>query len=111
MEGMSLNMVKTATSGVLGHGQIHSLQYIENPQSENFIINSEKLEQELNEDKLIKSWTKRVYSLGMVASARNARNLSLIGINPKTEFQTTSLSNKFDQTSPGENLSEIFLPP
>jgi ABC-type lipoprotein release transport system permease subunit len=89
MEGMSKNMIETATSGILGHAQIHNRQYIKKPSTE-FVIKEHKvLEDKLNKNKMIKSWSRRVYSLGMIASPRNSRNISLIGIDSQKEILTT----------------------
>jgi len=105
MEGMIQNMVKTATSGLLGHAQIHSSSYIENPEVEFTIHGPNKLINKISKESLIKSWSRRVYSLGMISSPRNAINTSLIGIDLEAESKTTEIIKYLSKGSflPSEN--------
>ncbi|MDH5647680.1 MAG: ABC transporter permease [Candidatus Heimdallarchaeota archaeon] len=105
MEGMIQNMVKTATSGLLGHGQIHHSSYIKNPEVEFVIKNPKNIESKILNESVIQSWSRRVYSLGMISSPRNAINTSLVGIDLRAEKKTTDIINYLTKGSflPSEN--------
>ncbi|MDB9787104.1 ABC transporter permease [Bacteriovoracaceae bacterium] len=92
MEGMVENMIKTTTNGILGHAQIHNQKFIVNRKPEYVIQNYQRLVRILENDTSVKSWTSRVQAMGMVASPRNAKNVTIFGIDSKREKATTGLN-------------------
>lgn len=91
MRGMVDQMVYNGLETFVGHMQIHQKNYREDPS----IVNSmsmpdENLRRVLNE---AEAWTMRVRVPAVINSERESRGISLMGINPHTEAQTSFVAS------------------
>lgn len=87
MRGMVDQMVYNGLETFVGHMQIHQKNYREDPS----IVNSmsmpdENLRKALNE---AEAWTMRVRVPAVINSERESRGISLMGVSPRTEAQTS----------------------
>lgn len=104
MEGMTVNMVKAATSTFMGEAQIHYEGFTDTMEVEKVITDHETLLKELENEPEIKSFAPRVKTLGMVTSAANVQSLLLVGIDPQKEKELSKMDEAIIE---GEYLSDI----
>lgn len=83
--GMEENMVKSATASFLGEGQIQAQGFRQMGEVENTIKNLEWVVLNLKKENIVRHFTLRTMSLGMITSPSNVSSLNLVGINPDTE--------------------------
>lgn len=83
--GMQRNMINSATESFLGEGQIHGEKFRETLEVENTISNLDETIASLKADSLVKNFTVRIMSLGMISSPADVSAISLVGIDPTTE--------------------------
>ena len=104
MEGMTVNMVKAATSTFMGEAQIHYEGFTDTMEVEKVITDHETLLKELENEPEIKSFAPRVKTLGMVTSAANVQSLLIVGIDPQKEKELSKMDEAIIE---GEYLSDI----
>lgn len=92
-DGTYGNIINTFTSSQTGHVQIHDKEYLNRPSLYKTINCPEKIATYLNASPLIRSWTPRLYSAGLVSVGEKTAGVRIIGLDPKREIQTV----KFDQ--------------
>ncbi|MEE4310258.1 MAG: FtsX-like permease family protein [candidate division KSB1 bacterium] len=83
--GMRDNMIASATSSFLGEGQIHQKDFRTTQSVENTIQNKDWVVSNLEEEKIVEHFTRRVMNMAMINSAANMSSISLVGIDPETE--------------------------
>jgi ABC-type lipoprotein release transport system permease subunit len=83
--GMEKNMIHSATSSFLGEGQIHRSGYREMNEVELTINNLPDLLSRLEHEDIVKHFTSRVMSFGMITSPANVSSITLVGVHPSTE--------------------------
>jgi ABC-type lipoprotein release transport system permease subunit len=91
--GMQRNMINSATESFLGEGQIHGEKFRETLEIENTINNLDKTIASLKTDSLVKDFTVRTMSLGMISSPADVSAISLIGIEPSTEKNISQIDD------------------
>ncbi|MBP7433933.1 ABC transporter permease [bacterium] len=103
MEGMTVNMVKAATSTFMGEAQIHYDGFTDTMEVEKVITDPETLLKQLENEPEIKSFAPRVKTLGMVTSAANVQSLLLVGIDPQKEKELSKMDEALIE---GEYISD-----
>jgi ABC-type lipoprotein release transport system permease subunit len=83
--GMEENMVKSATSSFLGEGQIHREGFRETQGVEVTVNRLDEVVSGLQQEPIVKHFTKRVMAFGMITSPANVSAINLTGIDPSTE--------------------------
>jgi ABC-type lipoprotein release transport system permease subunit len=83
--GMLESMIRTATDTFLGQGQIQARGFRDTLSVEKTINNPEELLESLGNETLIKNFSPRIVSIGMLSSAAGVNSVVLYGIKPETE--------------------------
>ncbi len=97
MSGMVDNMVNNAISWQISHVQIHNKRYLDNPDINATIVNSDELIQQLSEDPQILSFSARFLVDGMIGSAHSNKGVRINGININQEAKQTPLALNIKQ--------------
>ena len=85
MDGMTNNMIQSATSSFLGEAQIHGGDFRETQEVEKTVGNPDQVVADLNQDPLVDKFTLRTLSMGMITSPANVNAVLLVGVKPETE--------------------------
>ncbi len=91
MRGMEQNLIKLTTTSLLGEGQVHNRAFVETMDSDFPIAEPLKTEALIKSDPHVVAYSKRVLSLGMVASTKSSKNILIYGINGEKEKQVNSV--------------------
>ncbi|HOS11887.1 MAG TPA: FtsX-like permease family protein [Candidatus Aminicenantes bacterium] len=83
--GMADNMIAAATASFTGEAQIHGRDFLLARDANLTVAGSERLLADLRNDTLVKAFTPRTLSQGMVTSAANVNPVLLVGVRPDTE--------------------------
>ncbi len=83
--GMENNMVESATSTFLGEGEIHRDGFRSTEQAELTINRLDWVVSHLKQEKIVRHFTERVMSFGMITSPANVTAINVVGIDPATE--------------------------
>ncbi|MCO5230187.1 MAG: ABC transporter permease [Chitinophagales bacterium] len=92
--GLNTQRIGNAINSGLGHIQIHHPEYTKEYNPKYFIKDTALLSQTLSQIPTIKSWSYHNNFTGMIASPTSGYGVALIGINPLTEKNTTSIHTK-----------------
>lgn len=92
--GLNTQRIGNAINSGLGHIQIHHPEYTKEYNPKYFIKDTASLHQTLSQLPVIKSWSYHNNFTGMIASPTGGYGVALIGINPLTEKNTTSIHTK-----------------
>lgn len=92
MSGMVDNMVNNAISWQISHVQIHNRHYLENPDINSTIVDSDLLIQRLSVDPQVKAISARFLVDGMIGSAHSSRGVRVNGINIDSEAKLSPLA-------------------
>ncbi|PWI33295.1 ABC transporter permease [Vibrio albus] len=103
MSGMVDNMVHNAIAWQISHVQVQNKRYLENPDINATIVDSEPLLQRLSSDPQVLSFSARFLVDGIVGSAHSSKGVRINGIDIASEAKLTPLSEHIEQ---GEWLSE-----
>lgn len=91
MVGMQESMIKLTTSSLLGEAQIHHQNFRDQGDAVLTIQNLDSLEEQLKTQGNIQAYSKRLISLGMVASPKSSRNTLIYGIEGEQEKKVNKL--------------------
>lgn len=118
MNGLWEAMINTYIDRTTGHIQIHAKGFLKEKALNNFIVGSEKIISELENEKKITGVSGRVIIDGLVSSPHSSGGIKIVGINPADEKSVTTISSaikegKFfsdaqDQVVIGKKLSEML---
>ena len=89
--GMERNMVESATSTFLGEGEIHRKGFRATQQSDLTIERLDSVVSGLQQEEIVRSFTVRAMSFGMISSPANVTSVELVGVNPETEKQVSMI--------------------
>ncbi|SON48727.1 ABC transporter permease [Vibrio tapetis] len=92
MTGLVDSMLKNAISWQTSHVQVHQKTYVDNPEINSVIPNSDLILDYIKQSPDIKAYSARVLANGMVASARSTRGVRINGIDLVQEQKITPLS-------------------
>lgn len=102
-QGMIASYIESAIENQTSHLQIHDINFQKDKEVKYFIKDSDALMSALSKDEAIESATLRTLSMGMIATAKGARGVSIRGISPKEEAKISRLDTKIIE---GEYLSD-----
>lgn len=102
-QGMMSSYIESAIENQTSHLQIHDKDFQKDKEVKFFMENSDALMNSLSKNEDVESATLRSLSMGMVATAKGARGVSIRGVNPKEEAQVSRLDTKIIE---GEYLSD-----
>ncbi|HHS51096.1 MAG TPA: ABC transporter permease [candidate division Zixibacteria bacterium] len=103
-------MIDTFTRAYLGHIQIHNEGYLEEPTLYNVIRGYEIIGDELDGFDFIEGWAPRLYFAGLVSVDEKSDAVSIVGIDPKLENQTTHFDGKIvEGTTFSSAPNEVIL--
>jgi len=85
MVGMERNLIDSATSSFMGEGQIHREGYRQSLEVEQTIEHLDRLTALLDREPIVRHYTERVMSIGMLSSPSNVGSVQMVGVNPATE--------------------------
>ncbi|MFT5692621.1 MAG: putative ABC transport system permease protein [Oceanicoccus sp.] len=97
VEGSYNNLIDIFTHDHTGHVQIHKGDYVDRPGIQKTLSINSGIEQILdNEDQVI-SWAPRVFGVGLGYGSSKSAPLSIVGIDPSLEKNTTKIFEKIHQ--------------
>ena len=89
--GMIEQRLEDAIESEISHIQLHHPDYQKDNDASLFIIQSDRLSEDLSQNALVRSYSLRVMAVGMVNSATASAGGKLIGIDPEMEDNLTRL--------------------
>lgn len=107
--GMRESVIKIVTETYLGHAQIHSMGYRENPEPENFVKNLPEITTKLNSLQEIQAWATRIISVGMIKSPSNMQNVEIIGIDKLKESKISKIKKVIVKGKYLEHAQDILI--
>ncbi len=93
-EGMAIQRINSAIKTEASHIQLHHKKYLENPDVQYFINNSNDIRDQIDSMAGVKAVTVRVIVNSMIASAETGAGVQIVGVNPEDERQVTNLYEK-----------------
>lgn len=97
MDSLTAGMIRQMLTNQVGiytaHIEIHRKGYIDNPVVQNFIPETETVEEVLENSPGISSFTKRVLAFAMITSASGSAGVTIVGIEPEKEKNVTTIGN------------------
>ncbi len=93
-EGMVIQRINSAIKTEASHIQLHHKKYLENPDVNFFINNSNVIREKIDSMAGVKAVTDRVVVNSMIASAETGSGVQVVGIVPENEKQVTNLYEK-----------------
>jgi ABC-type lipoprotein release transport system permease subunit len=117
--GMEKNMIDSATTTLLGEGQIHRRGFRQTHEVEQTINDLDKVVADLEKEQIVTRFTLRTLSFAMITSPANVQAVELVGINPSTEKHLSLVDeaiskgsyfedNNFRDLIIGSKLAEIL---
>ncbi|MFC2118289.1 ABC transporter permease [Bacteroidota bacterium] len=94
MNGMTTRRVNSAIENEVSHIQIHSPEFLENPEIGYAIDNSDELINEIEKNSDVIAVSKRMKINSMARTSAAATGVVIIGIYPEKEKEVTGLYNK-----------------
>lgn len=91
MKGMTNTRIKNAIENEVSDIQIHNSKFLDNEETKFNIENADQLIAELKQHENVKSLTSRKKIQGMASSPETGIGISIVGINPDEEKQTTAI--------------------
>ena len=91
--GMEKNMVESATSTFLGEGQIHRNGFRRTQQSDLILNRLPWIVENLRQQWVVKRFTLRALSYGMISSPANFSSIELVGLDPRTEKEVSEIDD------------------
>ena len=85
MIGMEATMIRTATASFLGDAQIHREGFRDTQEVSLTIQALDKVTENLAKEEIVKHWTQRTLTFGMITSPANVSAINLVGVHPPTE--------------------------
>ncbi|MCK4766412.1 MAG: ABC transporter permease [Candidatus Aminicenantes bacterium] len=85
MIGMENNIIKSATSSLLGEAQIHGAGFRDTQEVEKTVQKIDEVAKNLKAEKIVDKFTLRTLSFGMITSPADANSVMLFGVIPETE--------------------------
>ncbi len=91
LKGMDQYMINAATKTFLGQGQIHREGFLTTYDLNRIITDGPEILKRLEKESIVKNYTPRVISVGMITSPANVTGISLTGIDPDLEKPISSI--------------------
>jgi ABC-type lipoprotein release transport system permease subunit len=111
MIGMERNMVESATSTFLGDGQIQRKGFRRTLETDLTVNRLPWVIENLREEPIVKYFSVRTMSYGMIASPANFGSIELVGIDPATERNVSEIDEAIVQGGyfSGGNSRDIVI--
>jgi lipoprotein-releasing system permease protein len=97
--GMEKNMIHSATSSYLGEGQIHRQNYRQTQDAELTINSLHAIIEEIKQEKIVRAYTIRAMSMGMITSPADVQAINVVGIDPSLEKDVSQLDEAIQRGS------------
>lgn len=97
VEGSYNNIITIFTNDHAGHVQIHSGNYLLRPGIHKTLSQQSSIETILEGHDDVKSWAPRIYGAGLGYGSDKSAPLSIVGIDPALERNTTLIAKKISQ--------------
>ena len=97
MRGMVNEMVRSAIKVLPGHVQVHHVDYQDDPSVVNALRPPDGALLSVLEGPLVTHWASRVRVPAVVSSAREARSVTMLGIDPEKERNITFVSQDINE--------------
>lgn len=94
MRGMAYQRLDSAIKTEISHIQIHTPEFSDVNDIENYFINSKEITEKLYEDPSVVAVSKRIILNAIVSSAEKGSGIRLIGIEPEKESSVTNIKQK-----------------
>jgi ABC-type lipoprotein release transport system permease subunit len=109
--GMERNMVESATSTFLGDGQIQRKGFRRTQQADSTINRLPWVVDHLRTETIVRHFSLRAISYGMISSPANFSSIELVGINPATEKDVSEIDDAIIRGSyfAGNNERDIVI--
>ena len=109
--GMANNMIASATASFTGEGQIHGRGFLLTQDANTTVADLEGVMAGLKAEPLIKAYTPRTLSQGMITSTTNVNPVLLVGIKPETERSLSQIDDVIAEGEyfSGDNLQDIVI--
>ncbi|MDV7400815.1 hypothetical protein RZS08_55880, partial [Arthrospira platensis SPKY1] len=91
LNGVVVQMIDNGINKQVSHLQIHNPQFLTERQSEFVISRADEIIRELDNSDLVRAYSLRTLSNGMLATASMTSGVEIYGINADQENSTTSL--------------------
>jgi len=91
--GMADNMIGSATASFTGEAQIHARDFLQTQEAERTVANAEAVFAGLKTEDIIKDFTPRTLSPGMMTSAVGVHPVLLVGVRPETEKNVSQIDD------------------
>ncbi len=111
MIGMELNMIDSATSSFMGEGQLHNQHYREAFEVEQTVRNLSEATERLDREEIVRHYTLRTMSFGMLSSPSNVGSVQMVGINSATERFLSEIDEVVIEGAyfDGQNQQDILI--
>jgi len=109
--GMKESMVRTATSSFIGQAQIHGEGFRETHEVELTVVDLGGVIDGLDKSGIVKNYSPRVMSFGMISSAGNSSQIAVYGVDPEKEKHLSKIDEAIftgDYFS-GESKRDVVL--
>ena len=87
--GITYTYISNAIRDQLSHLQLHHPKFSEDKNSKFYLENASEILTEIRQMPEVEAATARVIATGMVSSARTARGVQIVGVNPESETKVT----------------------
>lgn len=94
VEGSYNNIINIVTNDHTGHVQIHREDYLERAGIFKTLSQNSAIEAALDSEPSIRNWAPRIYGAGLGYGGEKSAPLSIVGIDPLMEKNTTKISEK-----------------
>ncbi len=94
MRGMAYQRLDSAIKTEISHIQIHTPEFSDVNDIENYFTNSEEITERINKEPSVVAVSKRIILNSIVSSAEKGSGIRLIGIEPDKESSVTNIKKK-----------------
>ena len=91
--GLVKQIIDNQLSSHVAHIQIHRKGFNDNRNIKNYLPDPQVVEKVVSEEKLVKSFSRRIVSSGLISSARASSGVFIIGVVPEMEKKVTKISS------------------
>ncbi len=109
--GMKRNMIESATSSLLGEGQIHRKGFRETYNVDLTINRLPLVVDSLRRQNIVEHFTERTITYAMITSPSDVQSISLVGVNPSSEKYLSQVDEAIIEGDyfTGENIRDILI--
>lgn len=109
--GMEENMIRSATASFMGEGQIHREGFARTMEVGQTIHRPDTILSMLSKEEIVKHYTPRTMSMGMITSPANVTSVNIVGIDPETEPHLSQIDEALQRGEyfSGDNPRDIVI--